>query len=83
MCRTRACSCIDRRLEILSATRSSTSTSTLSSAAAVGNAEDALAIASRGLALGFNASSGLIHDGHGRVAAPDGSPSRGTTGLSD
>jgi MoaA/NifB/PqqE/SkfB family radical SAM enzyme len=37
--------------------------------ATVGNPEDALLIARRGLALGFSASVGLIHDGHGQVAA--------------
>jgi MoaA/NifB/PqqE/SkfB family radical SAM enzyme len=37
--------------------------------AMVGIPDDALTIARRGLALGFNASVGLIHDGHGQVAA--------------
>jgi MoaA/NifB/PqqE/SkfB family radical SAM enzyme len=37
--------------------------------ATVANPEDALIIARRGLALGFSASVGLIHDGHGQVAA--------------
>ena len=37
--------------------------------AMVGDPDDALTIARRGLALGYNASVGLIHDGHGQVAA--------------
>jgi MoaA/NifB/PqqE/SkfB family radical SAM enzyme len=37
--------------------------------AGVGNPVDASTIARRGLALGFNASVGLIHDVHGQVAA--------------
>ena len=60
---------LDRRLEILSAHAEFDVNINTVLGAAVGNAEDALAIASRGLALGFNASSGLIHDGHGQVAA--------------
>lgn len=36
---------------------------------AVGTPEDALAIARRGLGLGFSTSVGLIHDEHGQVAA--------------
>lgn len=34
----------------------------------VGHPEDALAVARRALSLGFNASVGLIHDGHGQLA---------------
>ena len=37
--------------------------------AALGNPDDALTIARRGLALGYNPSVGLIHDRHGQVAA--------------
>jgi MoaA/NifB/PqqE/SkfB family radical SAM enzyme len=60
---------IDRRLELLSAHAEFDVNINTVLGAAVGNAEDALAIARRGLALGFNASTGLIHDGHGQVAA--------------
>jgi MoaA/NifB/PqqE/SkfB family radical SAM enzyme len=60
---------IDRRLEILSAHAEFDVNINTVLGAAVGNADDALAIARRGLALGFSASSGLIHDGHGQVAA--------------
>jgi MoaA/NifB/PqqE/SkfB family radical SAM enzyme len=60
---------IDRRLELLSAHAEFDVNINTVLGAPVGDAEDALAIARRGLALGFNASTGLIHDGHGQVAA--------------
>jgi MoaA/NifB/PqqE/SkfB family radical SAM enzyme len=60
---------IDRRLQLLSAHAEFDVNINTVLGAAVGNAEDALVIARRGLALGFNASTGLIHDGHGQVAA--------------
>jgi MoaA/NifB/PqqE/SkfB family radical SAM enzyme len=60
---------LDRRLQLLAAHADFGVNINSVLGAGVGNAEDALAIARRGLALGFNASTGLIHDGHGQVAA--------------
>jgi MoaA/NifB/PqqE/SkfB family radical SAM enzyme len=60
---------IDRRLQLLAALAEFDVNINTVLGAAVGNAEEALTIARRGLALGFSASTGLIHDGHGQVAA--------------
>jgi MoaA/NifB/PqqE/SkfB family radical SAM enzyme len=60
---------LDRKLQLLAAEAEFAVNINTVLGAAVGDAEDALTIARRGLALGFGASVGLIHDGHGQVAA--------------
>jgi MoaA/NifB/PqqE/SkfB family radical SAM enzyme len=60
---------LDRKLQLLAADAEFAVNINTVLGAVAGNPEDALTIARRGLALGFNTSVGLIHDGHGQVAA--------------
>ena len=59
---------LDRKLELLAAHAEFEININTVLGAAVGEPEDALTIASRGLAAGFTTSVGLIHDGRGQVA---------------
>jgi MoaA/NifB/PqqE/SkfB family radical SAM enzyme len=60
---------LDRKLELLAMHAEFDLNINTVLGATVGDPEDALAIARRALELGFGTSVGLIHDGHGRVAA--------------
>lgn len=60
---------LDRKLQLLAAHAEFDVNINTVLGAAVGSPEGALTVARRGLALGLNASVGLIHDGHGQIAA--------------